>query len=210
MARPLKKGLSYFPLDTDYLSDRKIQRLSQRYGCCGICVYVATLCEIYGENGYYVNYDTDFCFDLGFTLHLEESEVREIIGFCVQIHLFDSDLFEQRRVLTSGAVQRRYREVYRRSQPRISAELEIPDAVPIEGVFAAETGVIVTETPVIATITPVSDVITPSKGKGNKKEITLNNTYDEKSGKNRYASDEGAAGRQAELLRMAAAATANC
>ena len=47
MARPLKKGLGYFPLDTDLYSDRKIQRLLRKYGCKGICIYLAILCEIY-------------------------------------------------------------------------------------------------------------------------------------------------------------------
>lgn len=54
MARPLKKGLGYFPLDTNMLSDRKIQRLVHRYGCKGICTYLTVLCEIYGERGYYI------------------------------------------------------------------------------------------------------------------------------------------------------------
>ena len=75
MARPLKKGLGYFPLDTDMLSDRKIQRLSHRYGCKGVCTYLTILCEIYGERGYYIPYSNDFCFDIAFTLGLEEAVV---------------------------------------------------------------------------------------------------------------------------------------
>ena len=55
MARPLKKGLGYFPLDTDLYSDRKIQRLLRKYGCKGICIYLAILCEIYREKGYYIS-----------------------------------------------------------------------------------------------------------------------------------------------------------
>ena len=27
MARPLKQGLDYFPLDTDFLSDRKVRKI---------------------------------------------------------------------------------------------------------------------------------------------------------------------------------------
>ena len=89
MSRPIKKGLSYFPLDTDILSDRKIRRLFQNYGCEGFSTYMAILCEAYGTTGYYVRYTDDFCFDIGFTLNLKEEQIREIIGFCVEIRLFN-------------------------------------------------------------------------------------------------------------------------
>ena len=88
MSRPIKKGLSYFPLDTDMLSDRKIRRLFQNYGCEGFSTYMAILCEAYGTTGYYIRYTDDFCFDIGFTLNLKEEQIREIIGFCVEIRLF--------------------------------------------------------------------------------------------------------------------------
>ena len=84
MSRPIKKGLSYFPLDTDILSDRKIRRLFQNYGCEGFSTYMAILCEAYGTTGYYVRYTDNFCFDIGFTLNLKEEQIREIIGFCVE------------------------------------------------------------------------------------------------------------------------------
>ena len=73
MSRPIKKGLSYFPLDTDMLSDRKIRRLFQNYGCEGFSTYMAILCEAYGTTGYYIRYTDDFCFDIGFTLNLKEN-----------------------------------------------------------------------------------------------------------------------------------------
>lgn len=212
MARPLKKGLSYFPLDTDFLSDRKIQRLSQKYGCNGISIYIATLCEIYRENGYYVNYNPDFCFDIGFTLHLGEELVQEVIGYCVQIRLFDSKLMEFSQTLSSAAIQRRYREVYRRNQPVITPDLQLSETMPFQGVIATETPVVAAKTSIIATETPVIATKTPTKGKGkgkeNKKERTINSTRDEKSEGDPFRADSHAAIRRAELLRMAADATA--
>ena len=32
MARPIKESLSYFPLDSDFFSDRKIRRLLKTFG----------------------------------------------------------------------------------------------------------------------------------------------------------------------------------
>ena len=151
MSRPIKKGLSYFPLDTDMLSDRKIRRLFQNYGCEGFSTYMAILCEAYGTTGYYIRYTDDFCFDIGFTLNLKEEQIREIIGFCVEIRLFNQELFALQGILTSFGIQSRYREINKRSISRISPEWEIrEETAPISTV---EISVPVTETPVLATET---------------------------------------------------------
>ena len=213
MARPLKKGLSYFPLDTNILSDRKIQRLSRRYGCNGLGVYVAVLCEIYGENGYYVISDADFCFDIAFTLGIREEEVREVLLFSVQIHLFDGNLYEYRRILTSASIQRRYREIFRRNQPAILPELDLSAIPPFEGVIVPESGVTAAETVVHVTETPVLPTETPEKEKEIKSKKNLIRNGNEKSTENRLSTGSesepaDAASRRAELQRMASAATA--
>ena len=193
MSRPIKKGLSYFPLDTDMLSDRKIRRLFQNYGCEGFSTYMAILCEAYGTTGYYIRYTDDFCFDIGFTLNLKEEQVREIIGFCVEIRLFNQELFALQGILTSFGIQSRYREVNKRSISRISPEWEIrEETAPTSTV---EISVPVTETPVLATETA-------PKGKGNK-----TNTVTKIQARNEHSTsnDNGEAGR--ELLQMAANAT---
>ena len=195
MSRPIKKGLSYFPLDTDMLSDRKIRRLFQNYGCEGFSTYMAILCEAYGTTRYYIRYTDDFCFDIGFTLNLKEEQVREIIGFCVEIRLFNQELFALQGILTSFGIQSRYREVNKRSISRISPEWEIrEETAPTSTV---EISVPVTETPVLATETA-------PKGKGNK-----TNTVTKIQARNEHSTsnDHGEAGRRAELLQMAANAT---
>lgn len=195
MSRPIKKGLSYFPLDTDMLSDRKIRRLFQNYGCEGFSTYMAILCEAYGTTRYYIRYTDDFCFDIGFTLNLKEEQVREIIGFCVEIRLFNQELFALQGILTSFGIQSRYREVNKRSISRISPEWEIrEETAPTSTV---EISVPVTETPVLATETA-------PKGKGNK-----TNTVTKIQARNEHSTsnDNGEAGRRVELLQMAANAT---
>ena len=197
MSRPIKKGLSYFPLDTDILSDRKTRRLFQNYGCEAFSTYMAILCEAYGTTGYYVRYTDDFCFDIGFTLNLKEERVREIIGFCVEIRLFNRDLFARQGILTSFGIQSRYREINKRSISRISPEWEIrEETAPIPTV---EISVPVTETPVFAPETSPK-----GKGKENK-----TNTVTKIQARNEHSTsnDNGEAGRRVELLQMAANAT---
>lgn len=119
MARPVRKGLAYFPLDTDLFQNRKIQRLSRRYGCRGVTVYLALLCEIYGTNGYYIPYSDDLFFDLGFTLALDEGEVKQIADFCIGLNLFDKPMKEAQQILTSQSIQDRFRLVRKRNVSRI-------------------------------------------------------------------------------------------
>ncbi|WP_455639151.1 DUF4373 domain-containing protein [Parabacteroides sp.] len=208
MARPLKKGLGYFPLDTDMLSDRKIRRLVHRYGCKGICTYLTVLCEIYGERGYYIPYNDDFCFDIAFTIDLEEVEVKEIILYCVEVRLFDSELLECRQVLSSAGIQRRFREISRRSGVTIDPDLEIPDDSVYGRVIAAETGGIATETPVIVTETLVSAAKKTTNINGNKNVNTT--TQHGKSNEAEFSIDNGESARREELIRMAEEATRGC
>ena len=63
MARISKPGLDYFPLDVNFLQDRKVRRISCRHHAAGIAALTSLLCLIYKEKGYYIyilsNYATD-------------------------------------------------------------------------------------------------------------------------------------------------------
>ena len=119
MARPLKRGLSYFPLATDLFSDRKIQRLLKKYGSDGIATYLALLCEIYSVNGYYIEYSNDLCFDIGFKLQMGEIKVKNILKYCVSIQLFDAKLLKKEGVITSLGIQKRFVEVAKRAKYKV-------------------------------------------------------------------------------------------
>ena len=196
MARPKKTGLGYFPLDTDFLSDRKIQRLSQKYGTNGISVYIATLCEVYGTNGYYIHFHKDFCFDIGFTLHLEEELVTSIIRYCIQIRLFDNELLKRCNILSSAGIQRRFKEIAKRSKYHVDSEFSLSSDSAIN---ETETTVNATETAINVSTTPESLTKTVLNGKRNKEKKT---SYYE----NRYSENNREEARRAELLQMAALA----
>ena len=61
MARPIKDGIDYFPLDVDFFQDDKIRLLKAEFGAKGITILVALLCDIYRTNGYYKVWDNDAC-----------------------------------------------------------------------------------------------------------------------------------------------------
>ncbi len=114
MARPKKRGLDYFPLDTDFFWDDRIFTITDRYGPRGPLVYLALLCEIYRE-GYYLEIPAETVAGMvmrraGVRCFKDRNEVMEIIDYCVLVGLFHRELFEQ-GVITSEAIQRRYAEV---------------------------------------------------------------------------------------------------
>lgn len=60
MARIKKKGLDYFPLNTDFIHDRAVRRLMKREGDSVLSVLVEVLSYIYAGEGYYVCADRLF------------------------------------------------------------------------------------------------------------------------------------------------------
>ena len=56
MARPVKLGLDYFPMDIHVLKDIKIRRLMKKHKTPGVLLYFMLLCDIY-ESSFYVQID---------------------------------------------------------------------------------------------------------------------------------------------------------
>lgn len=110
MARPVKEGLTYFPFDVDFFSDKKIRILKSRYGADGITLYMYLLCEIYKSNGYYLETDDDFYYIISDDLNMSYEKIRQIMNFLLERSLFNDTLFKSDKVLTSIGIQKRYQE----------------------------------------------------------------------------------------------------
>lgn len=107
MARPKKNGLSYFPLDVDFLEDHKIKILKARYGPDGIVLYIYLLCEIY-KQGYFIKLDDDFEYIISEDLKMDQAKVKQVLNFLLSRSLFDNTLFQSDKVLTSAGIQKRF------------------------------------------------------------------------------------------------------
>ena len=114
MARPIKIGLDYFPFDTGFFSDKKIRRLRAKYGNDGIVVYIYLLCLIYGDKGYYVEYDEDLVLDISDELNISESSTRQILKYLLNRSLLceihDSKLVKPVTIISAKSIQRRFQE----------------------------------------------------------------------------------------------------
>lgn len=123
MARPLKKGFDYFPLDVDFFSDRKIKILRARFGADGLTVYLYLLCEIY-KNGFFADLDKDFEFIIADDLNMSVEKIQQVISFLSERSLLDSTLLRSDNVLTSVGIQRRWQEMVKGRASKTPPEIE--------------------------------------------------------------------------------------
>lgn len=109
--RNVKRGLLYYRMDCDILGDRKIKRLIRRWSSDGLAVYLALLCEVYRDKGYYLEMDGDLLADIADAFDMDEKKAVGICKECIDLGLFDRELLTLKNVLSSRGVQRRYLDI---------------------------------------------------------------------------------------------------
>ena len=142
MARPLKKGLEYFPIDTNFFSDVKIRKISRACGPSSISILICLLCNIYKDEGYYIGWDEDLPFVVADSVGTTEGAVIEVVKKAVQVDFFDKEMFEKHQILTSRGIQSRFKKVVSRRE-----KIEYVDKYLVSdnknGVIVCKNGVIV-------------------------------------------------------------------
>lgn len=130
MARPIKSGIDYFTLDSDFWSNRKIAILRAEFGMMGVGLYLTILALIYGSRGYYIDWSNDDCLlvSQGAAGGCTPNQIKEVINGCLRCSLFDERVFKVFNVITSAEIQRRYLEaVGKRSRITIIKEYWLLD-----------------------------------------------------------------------------------
>ena len=122
MGRPTKQGLEYFSLDVRMFSDIKIRKLIKYHKAQAVSVYMTLLCRIY-EKGYFIEYDKDLPFIISEDCGLEEDTIVSIINYCLDVELFDKDVFDKHKVLTSHGIQERYMQACAKTKRKLSKGL---------------------------------------------------------------------------------------
>lgn len=122
MARPQKIGLDYFPLDVDIDQDDKIQLIEARFGITGFGIIIKLFMKIYKE-GYFYEWTEKEQLLFSKRINVDINLVNDVINECIKWDLFDSNIYEKYKILTSKGIQRRYLEATgRRKQVEIIKE----------------------------------------------------------------------------------------
>ena len=122
MARKLKVGLDYFPIDTDILLEPKIKKLMKLFGAEFLSIYICFLTMVY-SSGYYLEMSIDELADSIWTsldfknFELDVSFVKAILQKMSEAHMIDSLSAEFDGVITSKAIQKQFlASTYRRKK----------------------------------------------------------------------------------------------
>lgn len=109
MARPRKVGLDYFPFECQ--SDERIRLIQAEYGLKGFAIVVKLLQKIYGEYGYYCEWDEErsllFASENG-SFSDDRNLIDGIVEACIRRFIFSKDMYDKYRILTSSEIQENY------------------------------------------------------------------------------------------------------
>lgn len=118
MARPQKEGLDYFSIDCQF-SD-KVKLIQAEFGLIGIGCLVRLWQKIYGEKGYYTEWNDDVALVFAQDCKSSANVVKEVVSACIRRGIFDREMYAQYQILTSEGIQERCAEAtVRRSSKKV-------------------------------------------------------------------------------------------
>ena len=127
MARPQKNGLDYFPLDVDMDQDDKIALIEAQHGVVGFAIVIKLLMKIY-KNSYFYEWTEKEQLLFSKRINVDINSINVVINDCIKWGLFDRNLLESKKILTSKGIQSRYLEaVGRRTKVEIKKEYLLLD-----------------------------------------------------------------------------------
>ena len=109
MARPLKKGLDYFPLDCHI--DSNLKMIKVEFGMKGYGIVICLWQQIYAEEGYYMTWNQEVALMFAAENRVNVNVVDEVIRACLKRDIFSEEMFNRYSILTSSGIQKRYFEM---------------------------------------------------------------------------------------------------
>ena len=112
MARPQKQGLDYFALDVN-MGD-EVELIEAEHGMIGFAVLVKMFQKIYKE-GYFYEWNEKNQLLFSSRSCVDKNTIINIIDDCIKWEIFDSNLYNKYKILTSRRIQEHYvAAVYKR------------------------------------------------------------------------------------------------
>lgn len=125
MARVIRQGLDYFPLDCHL--DEKVKLVEVKYKNDGFTVIIKLLQRIY-SNGFYCKFSEDEILLFAYEINMDMEKVKLILEECLTRGVFNKEKYDLYKILTSKGIQCRYKEaVLRRKDVEIKEEYLLVD-----------------------------------------------------------------------------------
>lgn len=143
MARPIKEGMDYFPMDVTL--NVNIELIEAKYGMEGFAVIIRLMQMIYGGRGYYCEWSEDIELLFAKKNTVDKTRLSEIVNAALDRGVFDKDMFNRYGILTSADIQSRYSVAKRNSCATIKDEYALIE-IPKKKVYDTKTEVYDTKT----------------------------------------------------------------
>ena len=131
MARPVKQGLDYFPLDVN--SDDKIKMVEAKHEIAGFGVIVK-LWQIIYENGYYIPWTERELLLYKNRINADINLINDVVKECLRWDLFNQEMYDKYKILTSTGIQKRYvSAIGRRLEVKIEQNYWLIDVSEVNG-----------------------------------------------------------------------------
>lgn len=110
-----KEGIDYFPLNCQL--DEKFELIEAEFGLKGFAIVVKLLQRIYGEHGYYCEYNNDISLLLarqcGLSFDGGNNLINQIVSASIKRGIFNEEKFKAFGILTSKGIQKRFLDAAR-------------------------------------------------------------------------------------------------
>ena len=114
-----------YELSTSQFSDMKVRRLTRQYGFSGYSIYRYLVNETLHNGSYLLLWCEETAQAVASYWNASLEDVTRIVNGCIQVGLFNDELFRKHRVLTSADIQRNYMD-HIRSCGMLSRYPDIP------------------------------------------------------------------------------------
>lgn len=123
MGRPQKEGFGYFPFDTDFFHNPKIEELASDHGPIGLIAFINIMCRVYAT-GYYCKIKDieSFSRQVAKDIMSDKDQIRyiaskvsEAIHYMLELNLIDRGLFEM-NVISSKSMQEQFLESVKKAK----------------------------------------------------------------------------------------------
>jgi len=111
MAGKPKRSIDFAGWRTDiFENDSKIDELIEAQGWIGFSIYFYLCQKAYASDGYFYRWSYTNAATTARRMGggIRSETIRQVVGLCLQIGLFDKRLFDREGILTSRGIQRRY------------------------------------------------------------------------------------------------------
>jgi len=111
LARPIKDGVDYFPLDVHL--DDKFKFIEIKFKLEGFAILIKLFQKIYSY-GYWYKWTEDEMLIFADENRVDVSTVKNVVDEAIIREIFDKELYEKCNILTSKGIQNRYKEIVKR------------------------------------------------------------------------------------------------